>query len=251
MIVMKSSATEEEVQSVIDRIEEVGARAHPSRGEEVTVIGAIGDREHVMRLGLEGAPGVEQVVPILKPYKLALGAGPSRAERGRDRRPPHRRRALLDDRRAVHGRVARPDARHRAHGQGGRRLAVPRRRLQAAHLALRVPGPGQEGLQLLAEASRDRAADRHRGAWTRATSSRCSRYADVLQIGARNMQNFPLLRAVGQPGARAAQARARRRRIEECCWRPSTSSRTGNPDVMLCERGIRTFETRDAATRST
>ena len=68
MIVMKSSATEEEIQSVIDRIEEVGARAHPSRGEEVTVIGAIGDREHVMRLGLEGAPGVEQVVPILKPY---------------------------------------------------------------------------------------------------------------------------------------------------------------------------------------
>src|SRR5829696_4682118 len=71
MIVMKSSATEEEIQSVIDRIEAVGARAHPSRGEEVTVIGAIGDREHVARLGLEGAPGVQQVVPILKPYKLA------------------------------------------------------------------------------------------------------------------------------------------------------------------------------------
>src|SRR3954453_16453324 len=71
MIVMKAAATEAEIQSVIDRIEEVGARAHPSRGEEVTVIGAIGDREHVMRLGLEGPPGVEQVVPILKPYKLA------------------------------------------------------------------------------------------------------------------------------------------------------------------------------------
>ena len=71
MIVMKAAATEEEIQSVIDRIESVGARAHPSRGEEVTVIGAIGDREHVARLGLEGAPGVEQVVPILKPYKLA------------------------------------------------------------------------------------------------------------------------------------------------------------------------------------
>src|SRR3954468_21579553 len=71
MIVMKAAATEAEIQSVIDRIEEVGARAHPSRGEEVPVIGAIGDREHVMRLGLDGAPGVEQVVPILKPYKLA------------------------------------------------------------------------------------------------------------------------------------------------------------------------------------
>src|ERR1700754_1151637 len=71
MIVMKPGATEAEIESVIRRIEGVGARAHPSRGEEVTVIGAIGDREHVARLGLEGAPGVEQVVPILKPYKLA------------------------------------------------------------------------------------------------------------------------------------------------------------------------------------
>ena len=67
MIVMKPTATEEEIQAVIDRIEAVGARAHPSRGEEVTVIGAIGDREHVARLELDGAPGVSQVVPILKP----------------------------------------------------------------------------------------------------------------------------------------------------------------------------------------
>ena len=71
MIVMKSTATEDEIQAVIERIESCGARAHPSRGEEVTVIGAVGDREHVARLGLQGAPGVEQVVPILKPYKLS------------------------------------------------------------------------------------------------------------------------------------------------------------------------------------
>src|ERR687892_2080504 len=71
MIVMKAGATEAEIDSVIARIEQVGARAHPSRGDEVTVIGAIGDREHVARLELEAAPGVAQVVPILKPYKLA------------------------------------------------------------------------------------------------------------------------------------------------------------------------------------
>src|SRR6059036_1323610 len=71
MIVMKPTATEEDIQAVIARIESVGARAHPSRGEEVTVIGAIGDREHVQRLGLEGHAGVSQVVPILKPYKLS------------------------------------------------------------------------------------------------------------------------------------------------------------------------------------
>src|ERR687891_1163037 len=73
MIVMKATATEDEVQSVIERIESVGAHAHPSRGEEVTVIGAIGDREHIARLELEGSPGVDRVVPILKPYKLASG----------------------------------------------------------------------------------------------------------------------------------------------------------------------------------
>src|SRR3954451_3615754 len=71
MIVMKPTATEAEIQAVIDRIQSVGAVAHPSRGEELTVIGAIGDREHVARLELEGAPGVDKVPPTLKPYKLA------------------------------------------------------------------------------------------------------------------------------------------------------------------------------------
>src|SRR4051794_41672330 len=71
MIIMKPTASEEDIQAVIARIESCGARAHPSRGEEVTVIGAIGDREHVQRLGLEGHAGVQQVVPILRPYKLS------------------------------------------------------------------------------------------------------------------------------------------------------------------------------------
>src|SRR5690349_14514534 len=71
MIVMKPTATEKEVLAVIERVQDVGARAHVSRGEEVTVIGAIGDREHVTRLELAGAPGVDRVVPISKPYKLA------------------------------------------------------------------------------------------------------------------------------------------------------------------------------------
>src|SRR6266513_5485401 len=71
MIVMKSEATPEEVRAVVERVESVGAKAHVSPGEEVTVIGAVGDREHVQRLGLDGHAGVEQVIPILKPYKLA------------------------------------------------------------------------------------------------------------------------------------------------------------------------------------
>src|ERR1700738_4469570 len=71
MIIMKPTATEQDIQAVIDRVRDVGARTHISRGDEITVIGAIGDREHVQRLELDGSPGVDRVVPILKPYKLA------------------------------------------------------------------------------------------------------------------------------------------------------------------------------------
>ena len=112
MIVMKPTATEEEIQAVIDRIESVGARAHPSRGEEVTVIGAIGDREHVARLGLEGAPGRRAGRADPQAVQALLARSSSGGERTvhRDRGPQDRRRALLAHRRAVHGRVARPGA---------------------------------------------------------------------------------------------------------------------------------------------
>src|SRR4051812_20403001 len=71
MIVMKEGASRQEVAAVINRVESVGAKAHVSEGELVTVIGAIGDREHVANLQLEGYPGVDHVTPITKPYKLA------------------------------------------------------------------------------------------------------------------------------------------------------------------------------------
>src|SRR6188508_898257 len=71
MIVMKEGATEEQIHAVVDRVESVGCSAHVSQGEVLTVIGAIGDRDRVAALGLEGAPGVDHLVPILKPYKLA------------------------------------------------------------------------------------------------------------------------------------------------------------------------------------
>jgi 3-deoxy-7-phosphoheptulonate synthase len=93
MIVMKPNATEEEIEHVLARVRSVGARAHVSKGEEVTVIGAIGDREHVARLELDGAPGVAQVVPILKPYKLSSSQMRSR-------------RAAPSSRSAAHGSAA-------------------------------------------------------------------------------------------------------------------------------------------------
>ena len=165
MIVMKPTATEEEIQAVIERIEAVGARAHPSRGEEVTVIGAIGDREHVARLGLEGAPGVEQRRADPQAVQARVGAAQAgEAERGRDRRAPDRRRALRADRRAVHGRVARPDADDGAHrGEAGGATMFRGGAYKPRTSPYAFQGLGHEGLRLLAEAkARDRPADRHR-----------------------------------------------------------------------------------------
>src|SRR5881409_2939044 len=71
MIVMKEDASKEEIGAVVDRVESVGAAAHVSEGDVLTVVGAIGDRERIANLDLDGAPGVDRVVPIMKPYKLA------------------------------------------------------------------------------------------------------------------------------------------------------------------------------------
>ena len=245
MIVMKSTATEDEIQAVIERIESCGARAHPSRGEEVTVIGAVGDREHVARLGLEGAPGVEQVVPILKPYKLS-----SRQLKGDERTVIE-----IDGRRIggdhfsliagpVHGRVARPDADRGAHRGGRRREPVPRRRLQAALLAVLLPGARPGGP---AAARRGQGARPGLPIVTELMDARdvepVLEVADVIQVGARNMQNYALLAEIGRTGRPVLLKRGLSATLEELLMAAEYVLKEGNPNVMLCERGIRTFET--------
>ncbi len=165
MIVMKTTATEKEVLAVIDRVEDVGARAHVSRGEEVTVIGAIGDREHVARLELEGAPGVDRVVPISKPYKLASNQfkhhAPSVFDIG-GRKIGGQNFALIAGPCTVESREQTLETARIVRDGGA--TPVPRRRLQAPHLAVRVPGTGPGGAAAAGRGQgRDRPADRHRG----------------------------------------------------------------------------------------
>jgi 3-deoxy-7-phosphoheptulonate synthase len=244
MIVMKPTATEQEVQAVVDRVETVGARAHVVVGSELTVIGAIGDREHVARLDLDGAPGVERMLPILKPYKLAssqfrhgertvleiagrkLGgehfaviAGPCTVES---------REQMLETARAVADAGA-------TMLRGG--AYKPRTSPYAFH------GLGQEGLRLLAEA-------RERTGLPIVTELMDLRdlddvlsIADVIQIGARNMQNYALLTEVGRSGCPALLKRGLSSTLEELLMAAEYILKEGNEAVMLCERGIRTFET--------
>jgi 3-deoxy-7-phosphoheptulonate synthase len=247
MIVMKETATEEEVQAVVTKIERAGARAHRSSGARVTVIGAIGDVEqdaNVEGLGLEGQPGVDRVVPILKPYKLASA------------QIMHGERTVLDvDGRKIGGEsfalIAGPctvESREQT-------LETARVVRDAGATLLRggaykprtspyaFQGLGQEGLRLLAEAKAETGLPIVTELMDIGDLDAVLEVADVIQIGARNMQNYPLLSELGRAGRPVLLKRGLAATLDELLMAAEYILKEGNPNVMLCERGIRTFET--------
>src|SRR3954452_1539308 len=244
MIVMKPTASEEDIQAVIERIESVGAQAHPSRGEELTVIGAIGDREHVARLGLEGYPGVDKLVPILKPYKLA-----SMQLRG------ERRTVLEIGGKKIGGEhfglIAGPctvESRDQTLGTADTVLAAGATLFRGGAYKPRTSpyafqGLGQEGLRLLAEAKAETGLPIVTELMDARDLEPVLEVADVIQIGARNMQNYSLLAEIGRAGCPALIKRGLSNTLEELLMAAEYILKEGNEAVILCERGIRTFET--------
>jgi 3-deoxy-7-phosphoheptulonate synthase len=244
MIVMKEGATEEEVAAVVKRVEAVGAHAHISEGELVTVIGAIGDREHVANLGLEGAPGVDHLVPILKPSKLA-SAQYKRGDRtvvevdgrkiGGDRFATiagpctvESREVLLESARAVR------DA-------GGQLLRGGAYKPRTSPYSFQ--GLGEDGLRLLAEAKEATGMPIVTELMDVRDVVDVVEVADVIQIGARSMQNYSLLSEAGRSGHPVLLKRGLSSTLEELLMAAEYVLKEGNENVMLCERGIRTFET--------
>ena len=247
MIVMKETATDEEVEAVVAKIERAGARAHRSSGARVTVIGAIGDVEQdadVASLGLEGQPGVDRVVPILKPYKLASA------------QITHGERTVLD----IDGRKVGGD--NFALIAGPCTVETREQTLQTARVVrdagatlLRggaykprtspyaFQGLGLEGLKLLAEAKAETGLPIVTELMDMRDIDAVLEVADVVQIGARNMQNYPLLAEIGRSGRPALLKRGLSSTLDELLMAAEYILKEGNPNVMLCERGIRTFET--------
>ena len=244
MIVMKEGATDEQIAHVVERIEEVGAAAHVSKGELLTVVGAIGDREKVAALGLEGYEGVDHLVPILKPYKLAsaqfrkgertvvevdgrklggehfgLIAGPCTVES---------REQLLETARVVAENGA-------AMLRGG--AYKPRTSPYS------FQGLGQEGLRLLAEAKEETGLPIVTELMDVRDVEDVVEVADVIQIGARNMQNYNLLSEAGRTGKPVLLKRGLASTLDDLLMASEYVLKEGNPNVILCERGIRTFET--------
>jgi 3-deoxy-7-phosphoheptulonate synthase len=244
MIVMKADATEKEVQAVVARIESVGARAHVSPGDELTVIGAIGDREHVARLGLEGHPGVDQVIPILKPYKLAS----SQLRRGErsvldiaGRRIGGDRFALIAGPCTVEGRDQTLAAARAVRDGGAILLRGGAYKPRTSPYTFQ--GLGQEGLRLLAEAKDETGLPVVTELMDARDLEPVLEVADVIQVGARSMQNYTLLTEIGRSGRPALIKRGLSSTLDELLMSAEYVLKEGNPNVILCERGIRTFET--------
>jgi 3-deoxy-7-phosphoheptulonate synthase len=245
MIVMKPTATEEDILSVIDRIESCGAKAHPSRGEEVTVIGAVGDREHVQRLNLEQHAGVEQVVPILKPYKLSSRQFAAHGERTvieiDGRRIGGEHFSMIAGPCTVESREQTLSTAHVVADAGASMFRGGAYKPRSSPYSFQ--GLGEAGLRILAEAKAETGLPIVTELMDARDVEPILEVADVIQVGARNMQNYPLLAEIGRTGKPVLIKRGLSSTLEELLMAAEYVLKEGNPNVMLCERGIRTFET--------
>jgi 3-deoxy-7-phosphoheptulonate synthase len=242
IVVMQPGATQKQIDHVIERIVQLGLRSHVIVGTERTVVAALGEKRDGAKQALETGEGVEKVVPILAPYKMASTE-------------------VKKERTVV-------EARHLK--VGGKRLGViagpcsvesREQILEVAHIVKEAGGTGlrggafkprtspysfqglkEKGLQLLAEARDQTGLAVVTEIMAPEHVELVSRYADVLQVGARNMQNYPLLEAVGESGLPVLLKRGPSATMDEFLLAAEYILKTGNTRVMLCERGIRTFE---------
>jgi 3-deoxy-7-phosphoheptulonate synthase len=243
IIVMKTGATPDQIENVIARVEQRGCKTHVSKGEETTILGIIGDVRNLNFEHIERLDGVDRIVRIQRPYKLAsrefhpfdtvinvdgisiggkqviIMGGPCAVEN---------RQQLLQTAYAV------KDA-------GGQILRGGAFKPRTSPYSFQ--GLGEEGLRILAEAREETGLAIVTEVMEPGMVSLVSEYANILQIGARNMQNYALLHAVGETKKPVLLKRGIMSTIEELLMAAEHILSHGNEQVMLCERGIRTFET--------
>ena len=225
-----------------------GARGHVSTSDVVTVIGVIGERDVVAGLPLEAYPGVDKVLPILKPYKLV-----SREFRRSDTVVTVGKTslggghvALIAGPCSVESREQLLEAATEVRAAGGTMLRGGAYKPRTSPYAFQ--GMGVEALEILAEAREATGLPIVTELMDPRHLEAVAQYSDIIQIGARNMQNFQLLSAVGEIDKPVLLKRGLAATIEELLMAAEYIVKEGNDKVILCERGIRTFET---ATRNT
>lgn len=248
IIVLHPDATERDMEHIVKKLKDLGLQAHISRGKERTIIGAIGDESVLRTVPLEAFPGVENVLPILKPFKLA-----SREFRKEDsvisvlgREVGGKRLAVIAGPCAVENRTLLFDVAREVKEAGAGFLRGGAFKPRTSPYAFQ--GLEEEGLKYLKEARERTGLPIVTEVMDPRDIQLVAEYADILQIGARNMQNFRLLKDVGMCKKPVLLKRGISATIKEWLMSAEYIMSGGNHNVILCERGIRTYET---STRNT
>src|SRR5207249_9630188 len=244
IIVLKSGASDAEVEDVCHRITAMGYSPHTIRGALRTVIGAVGDDRGKDALrSLESLECVESVTPILKPYKLASREVRAESTQVRigDVTIGGRSIVVMAGPCSVESRLQLLEAAEKVKAAGAHILRGGALKPRTSPYAFQ--GLEGEGLKLLAEARRETGLPIITEVMEPDKIDVVAEHADILQIGARNVQNFSLLRKVGAAGKPVLLKRGMSTSIQEWLLSAEYVLSGGNPNVILCERGIRTFET--------
>src|SRR5512141_3232927 len=243
IIVLRGGATDEDVRQIEETIKGKGLTAHISRGVERTIIGAIGDERHLDPDAFEGLPVVEKVLRILAPFKLV-----SREFQKEDTVITVNGKTVGGKALALFAGPCSVDGRDRMTQIGERVASAGATFLRGGAFKPRTSpytfqGLGEEGLKYLAEARKRTGMPVVTELMDPRDTELVVKYADVIQIGARNMQNFRLLKEVGATKTPVLLKRGLSATIKEFLMSAEYIMSQGNHNVVFCERGIRTFET--------
>ncbi len=248
ILIMKPDVTDKEIEQVIKLIEEHGLKPHLSKGKERTIIGAIGDESIIRNIPFDSYPGVENAVPILKPYKLV-----SREFKREDTvidvdgfRIGGKKIAVIAGPCAVENKDCLFSTAIEVKNFGATFLRGGAYKPRTSPYTFQ--GLGEIGLKLLKEAKELTGMPIVTEIMDPRDTELVCKYADIIQIGARNMQNFRLLLEVGTTNKPVILKRGLSSTINELLMSAEYIASQGNQKIILCERGIRTFET---ATRNT
>ncbi|MEJ2217772.1 MAG: 3-deoxy-7-phosphoheptulonate synthase [Gemmatimonadota bacterium] len=251
IIVMRPDVTDAQLDHVRERVEAEGMRTHTSRGEQRIIVGCIGDDALLAGVPLLSLPGVESVTPVLKPYRLA--AREFAAERtvvrigdAADTVVGGSEVVVIAGPCAVEGESMLRETARRVRAAGARMLRGGAFKPRTSPYSFR--GLGERALALLAQVREETGLPVVTEVMDTRQVELVAAHADVLQVGARNMQNFALLSELGRLQRPVLLKRGLSATVRELLMAAEYVMEQGNRDVILCERGIRTFET---STRNT
>ena len=242
---MKDTATEQQIEHVVERIREAGYQAHITRGVERTIVAAVGSngRRHQLE-ALQAAPGVDNVVPIAQPYKLVsrqVRPGGTVVEVGGVRIGNGEPVVVIAGPCSVESREQLLATARAVKEAGARMLRGGAYKPRTSPYDFQ--GLGEEALELLSEAREETGLPVVTEVMSTEDVDTICQYADMLQVGARNMQNFALLRRLATVDKPVLLKRGPSATIKEWLLAAEYLLTGGNPNVVLCERGIKTFET--------